>query len=237
MSKEVHVTAAPGVSTFTLIEDNPFKYSGYQHTLNSVESVLELLVWKGSQPNSVIICDENKPAIRIILDDTVEDRPQDQAFYRFPLHDTIKEWLEVLERGMSQKDFVSFLKNRTPEEFPDAEMLLAMIQQFKFATEIIGDFVYDDNNNITCMFKTKTGEDTTKVPSQFEIYSPMFQGSDYVYEMEIELEIGLPRDEKTKPFFILTCPKYNRYKKDATNREFEKLRKALPDHLILLGTA
>ncbi len=64
----------------------------------------------------------------------------------------------------------------------------------------------------------------------------MLNESDYVAELEIELEVGKPKEPGQKPGFKLTCPRLARHIKDAVIYEIDKLKAALPDYNIMAGS-
>jgi hypothetical protein len=163
------------------------------------------------------------------------DRPQDRATYGFAFSDTFLEWKGIVGQPMNQKSFVDFLKRRPAEELPVVEPLLAQVQNLKLMTEIVGDYTYDDANNITFMFKTKDGEGMTKLPSVIVINLVLLNESDFSQPVEFELELRKPKSENEKPMFLITCPKIQRYIKTAIEHEVDKLKKALEGYLIMAG--
>lgn len=212
-----------------------YQFNGVKHKLDSIASIIDLIENKGSREKTVIFYNDSQ--VQAILDDTVMDRPQDYATYGFVFSDTFTEWKGILEKALSQKDFVDFLKRRPTEEMPVVEPLLAQVQNLKLMTEIVGDYSYDDNNNITFMFKTKDGEGMTKLPSVITVEMPLLNESEFYQLIDFELELRKPKSENEKPAFILTCPKIKRYIKTATENEVDILKEALDGYLIMAGTA
>lgn len=219
----------------TILKGQAFLPQGTSYRLNSIEAVAELVKAKGSKDHTVIFYNDDQ--IDIILDDSIMDRPQDRATYGFKPSDLFIEWNAIFDKPISQKDFVNFLKQRTPEELPDVGLLLAKVQNLKIATQIVGDYQFDDNNNFTVMYKAKDGEGQVTLPSILEVTIPILYGSDKKFTLEIELELNKPRSENEKPTFTLSCRKLKRYIREATEYEVGRLKAMLPGYLILAGAA
>ncbi len=219
----------------TILKGEAFSPIGTFYRLDSIEAVAELVKAKGSKEHTVIFYNDDQ--IDIILDDSIMDRPRDTAVYGFKPSDLFIEWNSILDKPISQKDFVNFLKQRTPKELADLGMLLAKVQNLKIATQIMGDYQYDDNNNFTVMYKAKDGEGQVTLPSILEVTIPILYGSDKNFALEIELELNKPRSENEKPSFTLSCRQLKRYIREATEYEVERLKTMLPGYLILAGAA
>jgi hypothetical protein len=112
----------------------------------------------------------------------------------------------------------------------------AAVQQLKMATQITGDYSYDDRNNYTFAIKVNDMEGTTRMPNIFEIHIPILNESDLIMDVDIELEIGKPKEPGQKPAFLLTCPKLSRYIKESVTHEIDKIKAALPDYNIMAGS-
>lgn len=229
----VHI--APEGDKVTILHGNVdvHQFQGTKYQLDSVASVIELVRWKGSKEKTVIFYDDQ--GIRVILDDTILDRPQDRATYGFKFADSFLEWRKILDSSLSQKKFVDFLKRRPFDESLVVEPLLAQVQNLKLMTQIVGDYTYDDNNNITFMFKTKDGEGMTKLPTVITISLVVLNESDYSQNIEFELELRKPKSEDEKPLFIISCPKLQRYIKEAVEHEVGIMKEALKGYLIMAG--
>lgn len=218
----------------TIMKGDVFKPNGAAYKLDSIESVAALVKAKGSQEHTVIFY--NDDTVGVILDDSVMDRPKDYATYAFRLSDELSAWNALFGRTIDQKSFVSFLKQRKPGEIENVEDLMAKIQNLKIATEIIGDYQYDDNNNFTVMFKTKDGENNITLPSALNLHLPFLYGSNKVIDIEVEMELIKPKSENEKPCFKLGCLKYDQYLKEAVDYEVERLKNMLPGYLVLAGS-
>jgi len=220
----------------TILKGNftPFHPQGFNYKLDSVESVVNLVKTKGSVNNTVIFYDDH--AIRIIIDDSVIDRPKDTGKYPFTSSDQFDEWESFIGHPLSQKEFTDFLKRRPHGEVADVERLLAAVQKLKLVTSIVGDYQYDDNNNYTVMFKTSDGEDSAKLPSIIEVTLPLLNESDKTFNIPIELELNKPKSEDQKPTFTLECSKIKQFLREATAYEVAKLKEKLPGYLILNGS-
>lgn len=209
------------------------QFRGTDYWLDSTASVVQFVMTKGSIEHTVI--SYNDAAIKVILDDTVVDRPQDVATYGFTPSQDLVDWKAVFDRPLYQKEFVDFLKRRLPGEVRYVESLIASVQKLKVNTQIVGDYQFDDNNNFTFMFKSQDGEGSVRLPSVVTVWITLLNESDHKASLDVELELRKPTSEKERPTFVLTCPKLPRYMKDAVQHEVKKLKEALPGYLILAG--
>lgn len=211
----------------------PYQYQGYRYILESIQSVIDLISWKGSAENTVIFVDE--AGVQVILDDTVTDRPKDTAIYQYTESLEYKEWQSVLGRAIQQKAFIDFLKRRPEDQIEENDLLLASVQKLNLATVITGDFEYEDINNHVVAFKIKETETSTKLPKVLVVSMPLIYGNENILTMEVELEFRAPRNDGEKPVFLLTIPKFDRYWQEAIEYEVSKLKEQLKEHLILSG--
>lgn len=207
---------------------------GTNYTLDTIDSIAELVKFRGKPEVTLIFCNNEK--IGIILDDSIMDRDKDLARFNFVQSDELKEWKEVLNDPLSQKEFVDFLKLRRPEEVDGLDELLSKAQYLSYATSIVGDFNYDDRDNIEVAIKIKDSETTAKIPQQFTVNIPLVYGSDKILKIEIKLELYKPRSEDHRPAFLLTCPKFDRYWHEAVKYEVDRLKTLLPEFKIIQGS-
>lgn len=212
-----------------------FTYKGFHRDLDTVQSLIDLIKVRGSSESSVILWNDTQ--IKVVLDDSVQDREQDTATYRFKASDQYQEWNDILGDQMSQKELVQFLKHRPDSELsPDyRDLLLGAAQSLKFVTETVGEFEYKDDNNIGVMFKTKDGEGQTYIPNLFEIEIPIFKEG-RTFDVEIELELKKPTTDNPRLYFVLTCPNLKRYNTDAVDDEVRRMKAALADYIVLAGS-
>jgi hypothetical protein len=209
-----------------------FQYEGFNYTVEDTESIIGLVNRYGSQYNTVIFVNKNR--IRVIFDDSVTTMPQDTAECKFQLSDDALDWFGCFRSPLSQKDFIGFLRRRSEGEIENLDALLASVKVLKIATETIGDYKYDECGNITFMYKTKEKEGVCTIPSVLNVTIPMLN-NDSVMNIEMELEIIKPKSEDEKPAFMISCPGWSRYYKQAVEVETKKLKDALPEYLILAG--
>lgn len=235
MNKVERVIVQPKGDTVTILHGNieVYQFKGTSYRLSSIDSIIKLVEQRGSKERTLIFYDDEQ--VQVIFDDSVTDRPQDRATYAFELSDELKEWQAVFGVPLNQKQFVDFLRRRPDGEVVELENLLATVQYLKLATEIIGDYQYDDNNNITFMFKTRDAEGSAKLPSMLNVYLQLLNESELIQCVEVELELRKPKSENEKPAFVLTCPKLDRYLKIAKEYEINKLKHALEGYIILAG--
>jgi hypothetical protein len=227
------VIIQPKGDTVTILHGNIYQFMGTKYSLDSVDSVVKLVEQRGSKERTLIFYNDEQ--VQVILDDLITNRPQDTATYVFKHSDDLKEWEKIFGVLLSQKQFVDFLRHRPEKEIAEIESLLANVQCLKLATEIVGDYQYDDSNNITFMFKTKDAEGSAKLPSVLNVYLQLLNESNLVQCIEVELELRKPKSESEKPAFVLTCPKLDRYLKIAKEYEINKLKHALEGYVILAG--
>ncbi len=214
--------------------ENIFQYDGFNYSAYSTDSLIALVKSKGSAANSVIAYDET--GVKVIIDDKVVEREQSRLDYRFRESIQFREWKEILRGAtLDQKTFIKFLQRREEGEVHDIENLMAALQNFKFVTNITGDFSYDDRNNYTFAFKVGDAEGMLRFPQKIYANIEILNESGLMQEIEIEIEVIKPRSEQDKLSFELSCPKLERYKRQAVDNEINKIKTELEEHLIVTG--
>lgn len=213
-----------------------YQYDGFMYQADSTSSLIDLIKSKGVQENCVIAY--NDKGFQVILNDKVVDRSQDRITYGFKKSLQYQEWQKILENGFAfdQKGFIDFLRRREPSEVDNVDTLVAAVQNFRYVTNIAGDFTYDDNNNYTFSIKIGDAEGVVKLPQCIYVNIEVYNESDFVQNMEIELEVRKPKSEGEKPTFVLTCPKLQRYLKEALDNEINVVKQALDSYLIVAGS-
>lgn len=212
-----------------------YEYNGFQHRVFSTDSFVRLVDAKANKPNCVVAYHDS--GMKAILDDMVVDRNLDTVSYEFRKSLQYGEWKRILEGTvMSQKDFIKFLQSREDDEIKDAEALLFNVKNFKYVTNIEGDFSQADRNNYTFMIKSKDGEGTVKIPQFLYVKLEIFNESSFSQLVEIEVEVYRPKDPTEVPGFKFECPKLERYLKAAVEHEVEAMKAGLPDYLIITGS-
>jgi len=211
-----------------------FQYNGFKHEVFSTESLIALTKAKGKPESAVVAYSDS--GVKIILDDNVVDRRQDRIEYLFKVSQQFNEWASVL-RGcdMTQKELIDFLRRREDGEVNDADFLLSQVQQFKFVTNISGDFTYDDRNNYTFAVKVGEAEGTVRLPQIIIANIEVYNESGFIQPMEVEIEVVKPRNESEKLTFRLSCPKFSRYNKKALENEINQIKTGLDGFLIITG--
>lgn len=116
------------------------------------------------------------------------------------------------------------------------ELLLFNIQNFKYVTNIEGDFSQADNSNYTFMIKSKDGEGTVKIPQFINAKIEILNESDFFQSLEIEIEVYKPKEPGEAPGFKFSCPKLERYLKAAVDHEIETLKQQMDGYLIITGS-
>jgi len=236
----IQITPQTGTETVRIIQEplevrRIHEWNTQRYNLSSMSAVIDYVRRKGTVENTVVFY--NNGDVRVILDDSIQDRPLDQAMYSFNLSEQFDNWNEMFGRRMNQKQLADFLRRLELDELPDRDMLVANIRKLQVITEIKGDYEYDEAGNVSVMYKESNGrEGLVALPSVIEPYMPILNDSEYEASIEVELELIKPKSEDEKPSIILTCPKKDVYIKDAIAFEVDRLKTALPDHLILAGS-
>lgn len=212
-----------------------FQYNGFNYSAFSTGSFIDLVKAKAVRENCVIAYNENN--MTAILDDLVIDRRQDRVKYSFVNSLQAEEWKEILKDGKTfdQRSLIKFLQRREPDEIDDLEFFISMLQNFKYVTNIQGDFSQADDQNYTFMIKVGEQEGSIKIPQFIYLNLEIFNESDFSQKVEVEVEVYKPKQEGEKPLIRLSCPKYQRYQKEAVESEIIKLKEQLSDYLIITG--
>ena len=213
-----------------------FVYEGQKYNAHSTEAFVGLVKSKASKENCVIGYTED--SARAILDVSIEDRPQDTVDLEFEKSLQAKEWGRILSKdGMrfDQKGLVEFLSRREPDEIVGQEALRASLENFKYVTQIQGDFSRQDAHNYTFMIKVGEAEGSVRLPKIIVVDMEIFKESGFSQEIEIELEFYKPKAENEKPAFRLSCPKFDRYRHKALEEEVRALKKSLDGYLVVAG--
>jgi hypothetical protein len=211
-----------------------FQYNGFNHEVFSTESLITLTKAKGKNDSAIVAYCES--GVQVILDDTVTDRDQDRIKYDFKTSQQFAEWEKIL-RGtvMGQKQLIDFLRRREEGEVDDIDFLISQVQQFKYVTNISGDFTYDDRNNYTFAIKVGEAEGTVRLPQIIIANIEIYNESGFIQPMEIEVEVQKPKSEDEKLLFGLSCPKFSRYQKKALENEINQIKQGLDGFLIITG--
>lgn len=216
----------------------PFNYQGIKHFLQSVPAMATLLQRKGSSVNSIVYFNDSN--INAILDQTIMDREFDTAIYSFEKSPQAIEWRNVFDKAMGQRDFIKFLKAREPGEIPDIEALLAAAQKITANFKVITESNYIDSNNLGIVYKIEdqngqtVDEGKMTLPNKLIVTMPLLKESPHDFAVDIDLELTKPVDGKP-PFFVLSCPRWATFWRQAVEEAVEDLRKELPNYLIVAG--
>jgi len=93
---------------------------------------------------------------------------------------------------------------------------------------------FDDDRNYGFVYQEKEGKGSSKIPKEFTISVPFFAG-DSPQIIPLRLNVPQPKDSDTKPSFTIEITREERLLTDNVALLIEKLRKALPKHMILHG--
>ena len=215
---------------------DPFDYQGFRYTALTPESFIELVKAKGVKENTIVFM--NDVGFSAILDDSVTDRNQDEVRYEFETSTQVKEWRGILSEGglgFQVKSFCDFLKLREEGEIDGISELLFAAQNFKYATNITGDYTFDSRNNYTFSIKVNEADGTVRIPAVMIAKIEIYRGSGLVQDVEIEIDIHKPKSAEEQPVFHLLCPKWQRYVEKAKEHEFERLTTTLAGWLVVTG--
>lgn len=237
---KIELEVKDGVSELKIIEQpcqekkihnwNPRGYS-----LQSTQSVIDLVLKKSVPENAILFFNESN--ISCVLDDKITDRPLDKVTYDFKESPDLADWGGIFNKKLAQKNLINFFK-RLPDDVeiePSKDSLIASFSNMKFVTNIVGDASYDDNDNLSFMFKSSDGEGCCKIPHYAYIKMPLINGSKFEPVVELEIEVNRPKNEGDKVSVVISCPKLSRYWRDAVDEEVKVLKEGLKDFLILEG--
>lgn len=214
------------------------RYRGLEYWTHTAEDFVSLVEARGSAVETIVLLDRDEA--KAILDDTVDDREQDVVHYPFELSPAAKEWGDALTdpdgRAFDVKELAAFLKRRPSGEVNEQEALLHAVQNFRYVTNTEGDFTFEDRNNYTFAIKVKDAEGTVKVPKVLTVRLALLEGHEELDDLEVEVETFRPSAPGSKPGFLLSCPKFARYWREAVARERENIAQALPCFTVIRGS-
>jgi len=91
------------------------------------------------------------------------------------------------------------------------------------------------------LFKVEDGNGQTidegkmEVPSKIVVYMPLLKESEERFFIDIDLELTKPFDGNP-PFFVLTCPRWGTFWREAVEQAVEELKDKLSGYLIMAGS-
>lgn len=171
----------------------------------------------------------------------MKDRPFDTAIYAFEVSPQAKDWKDVFGQGLSQKEFIKFLKSREPGEVPGADQMMAMAKKISSTFKIVSEFVYQDSNNTGVIYQVTDNNGAVieegKMPNEatLQILMPLLKESEEKIWVEIDMELIKPTDGKA-PYFVFTCPRWKTFWRQAVEKAVEDLRDRLIGYLIVAGS-
>lgn len=215
---------------------DPYDYQGFQYTATDVQSFCALVTAKCSPADAVVF--SNGEGFQAILNDKIIDRRQDTVKMPYTYSIQMEEWKPVLENGetFTVKGLVDYIKRADPASIENFEILLDAFKNFRYVSSISGDFSYDNRNNYTFSVKMKDAEGTVRIPQSFMANIEIYKDSDWFQWMEIEVEIYKPKEAGEQPVFLLSCPKFERYKETAQEELFDTMKASLKDLLVVHGS-
>ncbi len=218
---------------------NQFQYKGYIYQINSTDSLIALAERKAKDHRDGVIFSTGD-GFKMIVDTSVQDRPQDRAQYDFKPSVPARAWCGVLAGDRTTynvRDFVEFLRHRPVDEIDIMvfETLLECAQNMKYAITNEVDHSYKDLNNYTISIKREEAMGAMTLPRIFCINLELIEGSGFFQTVEIDLELKLASNPGDGTWFILTCPKWEVYQLNALEYEVAKVKAALPEFLVIHG--
>lgn len=150
--------------------------------------------------------------------------------YNFELSPELWAWKQA--RNFSHKMFRKFLEERL-DELVDTT-IFTTLATLKMNTTIHFESDFDDDRNYGFVYQEKEGKGSSKIPKEFTISVPFFTG-DSPQIIPLRLNVPQPKDSGTKPSFTIEITREERLLTDNVALLIEKLRKALPEHMILHG--
>ena len=212
-----------------------FVYRGFQHTARSTASFIDLVKRKGCPEGDRTVVAYTDQGIEAILDDSVQDRPQDTVTFAFTKSLELTEWEKVWGKAVDHKSLADFLNRQDPSQVQGLEFFIEAVRNFKYTSVIDGDFSYDDRNNYTFAVKIRDQEGSVKIPKTLFLRVPLIEESELILTVEVEVDFQKPRSEQEKVLFLLSCPKFPRYWREAVKHEIQKVKDELAGYLVVAG--
>lgn len=213
-----------------------FNYQGCQYTALDAGSFCSLVKAKGKQPSAIIFADD--AGFTAILDDTVTSRKQDTVTMPYTYSVQMEEWEPVLSSGghvFILKELIDYIKRCDSMTIDGFEELLAAFKNFKYVSNVTGDFTFDNRNNYTFCVKVRDAEGTVRIPQLFIANIEIFKNSGFIQQVEIEVEIHQPKTAGEQPIFNLRCPKFPRYLQAAQENLYSHMKNELDGWLVVQG--
>lgn len=136
-------------------------------------------------------------------------------------------------KNFTQKDFVKTL-DAFSSIVKDYASIVPNIErlQLKTTLEFDGDTSAD---TYTFIYQGPSGKQTGSIPKQINLRAPIFEGSKNIFDIKLDLEIKQPQDAKEKAICTLTCPMFDRIRREAVEAEVKDINEALTDWLFIQG--
>ncbi len=133
----------------------------------------------------------------------------------------------------AQKDFLKLL-DTFPECIENVNTLRPNVEHMQMNATI--DFESKiDPNNIVFTYKERGGSQDGKIPRKLKLTMPFYEGSEKRVEIEVDVEINMPKEEGAKPVFTLVNVKHERTEREALKAEIASLQEKLPDWTFVNG--
>lgn len=205
------------------------------HKLDDVESLAMYARKYGDKAKSIILCGAN--SAELVLDEGIAKGDTEGPSVEWVKADDWVQWENMLKSPMQHRQLHQFLM-RHEHNLEDPGMLLATSKIRAMSTVDHNSDLNEGGNTFAVVFKTAKGEDLIKFPRAIPIQVPVLE-SDYDNSVTtaalIKIEILMPLKAGDSVLFQLYCSEWASIYRKRIAQESEKIRKLLPDFLIMNG--
>lgn len=153
-----------------------------------------------------------------------------RAYYRFELSPELRAWKNVKTR--SHKRIRKFLEERL-SELVDATIFQALAT-LKMSTSIHFESDFDDERNYGFIYQEREAKGSSKIPKELAINVPFF-ANDPPQKIRLRLTISQIKGPDATPLFTLEIIQEEKLLAENIAKLITRVRKVLPDHMILHG--
>lgn len=203
-------------------------------TFGDMDSLANYVKTWGDQEKTTIFA--NLDGVTVVLDETDPLKTAGLSLvHSFPF----KEWNAALTgQSMDQKQFKEFLEKRFGDVY-DGVSLLSKVSNIQLTTTIQHDGSFDDENNYSVVFKQATDgkEDTMKLPKQFKVTVPLFEGDDTLYDLLVDLKLRVPKSSEERFRFEIRCHDLGQILRNGMKDQIAKLKGLMDGWQVYAGKA
>lgn len=165
-----------------------------------------------------------------ILDEKVRDRDQDTLDYPIVQSDYFKSFCTLTAGDFTQNQLSAFL-DKFENFIEGAAELKTTIQTVKIAAGIKIESI-DTDENYKVSTEVKNNVTSSTIPKKMVVTMPIYKGGEVV-KFFTNFEMILPEKADDKIKFKISFPFLEEILQQAFELEFEKVKKGLPNYLIL----